>query len=446
MIRNIVITFLVVLAVGTGYWGYQEHQEKNAILIHAENGYQQAFHDLAFQIDLLHDKIGSTLAMNSRSSISPALVEVWRITSNAHKDVGQLPLTLLPFNKTEEFLSKIGDFSYRTAVRDLEKEPLSEEEYKTLQELYDVSKDIQQEIRTVQHKVLSENLRWMDVEMALASEEKVMDNTIINGFKTVEKNMESYSEVDFGPTVSQIEKSRDTSFKYLEGKEISEEEAKKKAKEFLELNGDAKINVVENGEGSDFGFYSITIDSPKEETEIYMDITKKGGYPIWVIQNREIGEKKLSLNQAAEKASQFLNDHEFENLEIFESSQYDNVGVFKFVATKDNIRIYPDAISIKVSLDEGHIVGFSARDYLQAHHQRDIPEPEITEEEALTKVNPNVKVMEKRLAVIQNDLGEEVLCYEIMGTIDQNTYRIYLNASDNREEKVQMMKNAEPVF
>ncbi len=136
MIRNIIITVLALSVVGVGFWGYQEHKEKNAVLLHAENNYQRAFHDLNFQIDLLHDKIGTTLAMNSRKSLSPALVDVWRITSEAQNDVGQLPLTLLPFNKTEEFLSDIGDFSYRTAVRDLEKEPLNDKEYANLESLY----------------------------------------------------------------------------------------------------------------------------------------------------------------------------------------------------------------------------------------------------------------------------------------------------------------------
>ncbi|MDV2687475.1 germination protein YpeB, partial [Alkalihalophilus lindianensis] len=82
----------------------------------------RAFHGLTYQMDVLHDKIGATLAMNSRHSLSPSLAEVWRITSDAHNAVGQLPLTLLPFNKTEEFLANIGNFSYRTAVRDLDKE------------------------------------------------------------------------------------------------------------------------------------------------------------------------------------------------------------------------------------------------------------------------------------------------------------------------------------
>src|SRR3954462_2298500 len=128
MIRGILIGVLAIGVAGTAFWGYQEHQEKNAVLINAENSYQRAFHGLTYQMDLLHDKIGTTLAMNSRNSLSPSLAEVWRITSEAHNDVGQLPLTLLSFNKTEEFLAKIGDFSYRVAVRDLDKEPLNDEE------------------------------------------------------------------------------------------------------------------------------------------------------------------------------------------------------------------------------------------------------------------------------------------------------------------------------
>src|SRR5699024_11777751 len=77
----------------------------------------------------------------------------------------------MPFNKTEEFLSNIGDFTYRTAVRDLQEKPLSDKEVKTLQNLYEQSGDLKDELRNVQHTVLDENLRWMDVQLALRSEE-----------------------------------------------------------------------------------------------------------------------------------------------------------------------------------------------------------------------------------------------------------------------------------
>lgn len=155
MIRGILIAVLGIAIVGTGYWGYKEHQEKDAVLLHAENNYQRAFHELTYQVDQLHDKIGTTLAMNSQKSLSPALIDVWRITSEAHNSVSQLPLTLMPFNKTEELLSKIGDFSYKTSVRDLDQKPLDKNEYTSLNKLYQQSEDIQNELRHVQHLVMS---------------------------------------------------------------------------------------------------------------------------------------------------------------------------------------------------------------------------------------------------------------------------------------------------
>jgi len=444
MIRNILIGVLTVGIVGVGIWGYQEHKEKNAILINAENNYQRAFHELTYNIDILHDKIGTTLAMSSRTSLSPTLAEVWRITSEANNSVGHLPLTLLPFNKTEEFLSNIGDFSYKTAVRDLEKEPLTDNEYKTLQSLYSQAGEIQNELRKVQHLTLKNNLRWMDVEMAIASGKEAADNTIIDGFKTVEKKVEGYSETDMGPIMTSMEK-KESGYRNLPGKKITKNEAVNIAKKYTKVSPNAKTKVVENGKGSDFGFYSVTIQDKNEE--INMDITKKGGYPIWLINSRDVKEQRISLNAASIKANQFLNERGFKDLELFESTQYDHIGLFNFVTKKNNVRIYPESVMVKVALDDGSIIGFSAEQYLGTNNKnRKIPSAKISEEEASKAINKNVNVMETRLAIINNEVNDEVLCYEFLGTLNNDTYRIYVNAQDGSEEYVEKLQSAEPIY
>src|SRR5690606_27696104 len=116
--------------------------------------------------------------------------------------------------------------------------------------------------------------------------------------------------------------------------------------------------------------------------EVNMDITKKGGYPIWFILSREIKDQQLSLNEGQEKAIQFLKKAGFQDLTLFESVQYDHTGVFTFVSEQEDVRVYPDAIKVKVALDNGDIIGFSADEYLKSHHVRDIPSPVISVEEA----------------------------------------------------------------
>lgn len=446
MVRVLLIAFLSLGVVGTAYWGYREHQEKNAILVHAENNYQRAFHDLTYKIDMLHDQIGTTLAMNSRTSLSPALAEVWRIAAEAHSDVGQLPLSLLPFNKTQQFLAQIGAFSYRTAVRDLDKEPLTKEEYQTLQALYQKAADIQNELRNVQHLVLKNHLRWMDVELALATNNRPSDNTIIDGFKAVENDVQSFSEgTNFAPTFTTIT-NREKGFIRAKGKQISETEAKQIAKSFLGLKGTETIKIVRSGKGADERFYSVTVVDPKTKAETYMDITEKGGYPIWVMDNRPVKKQTISVYDASVKGQQFLKKHRFTNFELYDSSQYDNVAVLTFVANEQGVRIYPEAIKMKVALDDGTIVGFSARDYLASPPITTIPKPTISLVEARKKLNPNVRVMEERKAIITNDLNQEVLCYEFLGTLGDDTYQIFINAKTGMEEKVDKMQSVERTY
>ncbi|MGO4888144.1 germination protein YpeB [Anaerobacillus sp. MEB173] len=446
MIRSILIGILAVAIVSTGYWGYQEHQEKNQILINAENNYQRAFGELTYHIDQLHDEIGSTLAMNSRNHLSSSLADVWRITSQAQSELGQLPLALMPFNKTEEFLHNIGNFAYRTAVRDLNDEPLSDAEYKTLQQLYKNSGEIQNELRNVQSLALKNNLRWMDVELALASSEEPLDNEIINGFKLVDEKVEGFSEVDWGADMAAMLENDEDLSKNLKGEDINEERAKQIAMDFFNLDDHVKIDVNETGDGLEYKAYSLSVDDPETKANMFLDITKKGGHPVWALQHRDVKEQQISLNEASEKAKSFLEQRGIENMQLVDSKQYDKIGVFNFVYLENNVRVYSDSVVLEVALDNGDIVGYEAMSYLSNHRDRDLNSPKIDIEEAKTKVNPNLEVMEDHIALIKNDIGEEVLCYELFGTINNDTYRIFINAEDGSEEQVEKLRNAEPVY
>lgn len=445
MIRSILIAFLAVAVVSTGYWGYQEHQEKNSVLIKAENNYQRAFHDLTYHLEQLHDEIGSTLAMNSKEQLSPSLAEVWRTTSLAQSELGQLPLVLMPFSKTEEYLFKIGNFSYRNAIRDLENEPLTAAEEKTLQQLYEQSGDIQKEMRHVQSMVLDENLNWMDVELALSAEDEPLDNTIVNGFKIVDEKVDGFSEVEWGSHLPQLQANDEQLLANLHGKEITEAEAKKIALKFVEMEN-ADIEIDETGEGLAYGSYSIKIKDPEHDVDIYMDISKKGGHPIWLMQDRQVGEMSISLNEASNKAKELLEKNDIKDMQLVESKQYDAVGVFNFAYLKDNVRVYPDSIIIDVSLEDGEIIGYESSAYLTNHRDREVEDPEITLEEAKQGLNPALEVMEHHVAMIKNDISEEVLTYEFFGVINNDTYRIFINANNGKEEKIEKLDHAEPVY
>ncbi|WP_047980028.1 germination protein YpeB [Ornithinibacillus contaminans] len=440
MIRWIAIAVLAVGVAGTAAWGYKEHQEKNAILIQAENTYQRSFHELTYNVDLMHDKIGTAIAMNSRERLSPQLAEIWRLTSEALSNVGQLPLTLLPFNKTEEFLSNIGDFTYRTAIRDLEKDPLSDDEVKTLENLYQQAGDIKDELRQVQHTAMENNLRWMDVQLALATEDEQADNTIIDGFKTVEKKVEGFSESNVDSSIIGTS-SANHKYENVSGNKLSESKVVQYSQDLFNIKNDKNITVTKTGEGADIPLYSVSYNEGNKSA--YLDVTEKGGHPITLLVDRPVGEKKLSLNDGYKIAEKYIQEHDFESMILLDSSEFDNVGMYSFIYDQDGVRVFSDAIEVKVALDNGDILGLTANNYFMNHHERELPKPKLTMEDAREFVNPNVEIQEEFLAVIDNDLGEEVLTYEYLGLLGNDTYRIFINAMDGTEEKVEKLNGKE---
>src|SRR5699024_2591971 len=106
----------------------------------------------------------------------------------------QLPLSLVPIHETEEFLANIGDFTYKTMIRNLDDDPLTEEEVDKLEHLYNKAGEIKDNLRQMQHTALKEDLRWMDVELDLATNEGKNDNVIIDGFNTVNKQIDEFSK------------------------------------------------------------------------------------------------------------------------------------------------------------------------------------------------------------------------------------------------------------
>ncbi|MFD1389431.1 germination protein YpeB [Oceanobacillus oncorhynchi subsp. oncorhynchi] len=440
MYRWITITLLTVALISVSIWGYQTNKQKNDLYVQAENEYQRSFHELTYNMDVLNDQIGTSLAMNSPDKLSPQFVDIWRISSNAHANTGHLPMGLLPIHKTEQFLSELGDFTYQTAVRDLDNDPLTEEETAQLEEFYQQSGEIRDELREAQHHSLSDGSKWMDVEQALLNTNDEKDNDMVNSFQAVEETFDTSTEETPENSTTSTE-TEEHSYKNITGDDLSEEEAMKEAEKIFGKEDGTDWTVTKSGDGALTPMYSVSYDENGERG--YADLTVQGGHPLNLLVSREIGGKQLSLNEGFEIATDYLSELGFDEMELFQSSEYDQVGIYSFVYEDDGVRVFSDAVEVKVALDNGDITGLTANNYFKNHTERDIPEPAISEEEARDAVNQGVKIQENHLAIIDDNQGEEILTYEFLGTRDDATYRIFINAETGEEEKIEKMTDAE---
>ncbi|MET3682351.1 spore germination protein [Alkalibacillus flavidus] len=438
-LRWVIYIILIIGMIGSIVWGYQEQQDKNALLIKAENNYQRAFHDLTYRMDQLNEKISTVLAMNAPNNISPQMADVWKITSEAKADVAQLPLSLMPFSETKQLLNQVGDFAYDVSIRNLSDEPLNEQELEALSQLQDESNKIKRQLRTVQNQVLSDGIRWMDIEASMVTNE-TRDDNVLKGLKQVEEQVGQFNGLD---QLSQPNMNQSIT---LDGDDINKSDVETIVRDYFELNDQAELTVTETGDGSDIPIYNASFET--DEVHGYSEVTQKGGHVLSYLLNRELGEASISLNEGMNVAEELLADLDFEQIEMVESIQYDQVGVYEFVHVHDNIYYYPDEIRVKVALDEGDVIGLTAREFILNERNREqlSLEPELTEDEALGYIHDQLDEQLTRLAVIENEEGEEVLTYEVLGTIDGTTYRVFINANDGFEERVDRLKQSEEVY
>ncbi|NMO96951.1 germination protein YpeB [Paenibacillus lemnae] len=432
-----------ILLIGSLVWGNQLKQERNAVQINAENQYQRAFHDLSFHMDRIHSELGNTLAVNAASQgmHRKSLMNVWRMTSEAQNEINQLPLSMLPAEKTEEFLSRIANFSYKAGVRDLSKEPLNDGEFKTLKQLYKSSGEITEDLKKVQNAVLTQKLRWLDVDMAMANRQEPADQTILDGFSTLNKRVETYPELDWGPSVSSMYEKR--SVKMLSGMPVNEEDISRKALKFADLGQNAKCDVSANGQGTDWESYTANVQAKGKEP-ISMDFTRKGGLLISYTDSRQVGGKQVTVQQAMEKAERFLEKKGYRNMTAVSADPYNNLVNFTFVRQHDDVLIYPEKMTVRSALDNGDVIGFQASDFVYEHQdKREIPQAKLGIEEARKTLNPDFKELYNRKALIKNDRNEDTLCYEIGGRINGSQYKLYINADTGLEETVEVVKDAQ---
>src|SRR5699024_10685888 len=124
----------------------------------------------------------------------------------------------------------------------------------------------------MQHEVLANNLRWMDVELALATQDEPMDSTIIDGFNSVEDHVDQFTNEREGmPFLQTIDNKK--SFESVTGKQNSEEDIREFSKDLFSIEDDIEMNINKSGDGADVPMYSVFYEDGKR---VYMDITERG--------------------------------------------------------------------------------------------------------------------------------------------------------------------------
>jgi spore germination protein len=108
-----------------------------------------------------------------------------------------------------------------------------------------------------------------------------------------------------------------------------------------------------------------------------------------------------------------------------------------FVPKQNGIYIYSDMVKIQMALDDNSILNFDQTSYATRHYARTIPAPAVSKEQILRNMNPHFQIDEVRLALIPDEYSsEELLTYEVRGSIVNEAFSIFVNASTGQEVRI----------
>ncbi|QUH24545.1 germination protein YpeB [Serpentinicella alkaliphila] len=432
----------LALLVSIG-WGAHQYNQKIDYHTYLDLQFQRQFYELIGHVKNAQVDLAKAMVAGSTTDTAKYLNDTVYQSYMAQNKLTQLPLDHLAIRRVEKFLSQLGDYSTAMVNKSLDGVVLTDDEMGTLTDLHSYVNLLAQELIVLQQQIVKDGVNFGDLRRNANRNLQALNKRMetFNGLINMEERMQEYPELIYDGPFSEHMTDRKSR---LTGKEIDEKQAidvlRNTIKEDLtniEIAGDVQNTV--------FTGYYIRAQKPgnRNGDNISAVVTRQGGKLLWYINPRIINQSRLDKDEAIEIAQQFLNDTGYEHMVPTYTIAYEGQILINFAYKQDNVIVYPDLIKVKVALDNGEIIGYEAHGFLMSHHERDIPDPEISEEQAMERLSSAVEVENVRLVIIPTAGDHELLCYEFRVTFGEDRFLIYIDAKTGDERKILLMVEQE---
>lgn len=401
-----------------------------------ENDSNQSLYEIVDRVQNTKIYLAKALISKDATHGLKTLSHVWREANLAMCYLVMLPIESQEIENTEKFLNQVSEYSYSLFNKNMNGEDLTDEDIAKIEELYNYSNDLSNTLTEMLNELNNGTLNWED----LKNNTEESDISQINNFNIVEENFHEYTGLIYDGAYS--EHLTNNERRGLTGEEISEEQAKQVAEEFV---GKEKIKETKNNgfvENGNIPVYRFEITT-NEDKIIGISISKKGGHIVFMNYDRDIIGENITEQEAIQKGKEYLSSKGFENMQETYTLRNSGFITVNYAYKQGDIIVYPDLIKVKIALDNGEIIGIESMGYLNNHYNREIVTPVISKEDATKNISKNVQCEVKGLSIIPTEFNTEILCYEIKGKVNDIEFLTYINAENGKEEDTLILINTE---
>lgn len=398
-----------------------------------EYGYQEAVEELAQSADKIFATLTKGLYASSPQMMQKLSSELLSEASVAKNALTKLPVANSNLEKTEKFLSQIGNYANslsETAAGGTER---SYEDYLTMSSLCDNAEAFSESLWSLKSKLLTNDKTITELFSEL---EDGGESFLSESLVSVEDGFENTPKLIYdGPFSDHILEK--TSSMLENADEISEDEAREIAAKYCGLDAH-KLKTAEYSVEGRMPSYRFTADG------VSCSVTKNGGYVCYMLRRREVKTSDLTAEEAVARAEEYLRSIGIDNMTETYYETYNGICTVNFAYDEDGVTCYTDLIKVAVALDNGEITGYDARGFLMNHTERTLSDPTLSETECQENLSPMLSVISSGMAVIPSDSVDEKLCYEYKCLSDDGkTVLVYVNTETGEEEDILILLETE---
>ena len=429
---------LLALALVAGYWGYWQHNENRMLRVAIGNNYQRAFYNLSDHVQNAEVMLGKSLVSTDPIQSQKLYEQIWEQSNQALDNLGQLPVGDALLGRTAKFITQLGDYTRTLSEQVAMGKATSQEQWEALDRLYNQASSLNSELGKIHAATIDGSFNFSELAVnssyRLAREGRMLAD---GNFQTIDRQMQKYPTLIYdGPFSDHMEQGK---ARGVTGANISQARARAVAMKYLmpEENEDIIARVTGSVEGS-IPAYRVEMTRRNGGQVVgepaVADVSKQGGHLIWMLNPRSIASSGLNLEEARQKAAAYLKKQGYSPMRESYYQRNDNTVTFNFAYMQDGVIIYPDLVKVIVAMDTGRVVGIDARSYLMSHRDRNLPEPKLTEKQAREMVGDKLNIEGRgKLALIPIGPDKEQLTWEFKGTLEDDTYLVYINAMTGSE-------------
>ncbi len=415
-----VISFMFALMLVTAALAVVGWVKAMGLKTQIEYSYLRALGELQAHVTNVDASLEKCLYAGTSEQAVMLSSRVWRDAGSAKTCLAALPYDDSRLDKTEKFLSQVGEYAYSLSLSTANGSEISDGDYGTLKQLSDYAGELKESIAQMVTDISQESYTLDEVENELNGSTAPEEGRI----KDFEATFEDYPTLIYdGPYSDHL---TDRKPKFTEGKaHITQSEAQAVAAEFLGKKAEELTFISE--QGGNLPLYEFSVE------DTYISVTRAGGYVATVNDSRDIGETAYGVSDGLDSAEKYLQNRGIDSMKYTYYLEDGDRLTVNFAYSEKGAVCYTDLIKVTVALDNLSVVSFEAEGYIINHYSREIPQEVISVGQAMESVSKRLTVEGGQAAFITPRGLNEYYVYEFNClSEDKRQVLVYIDAQNGR--------------